>query len=348
MSWPDKEIIAPGVVDMLRVNMNMQATDKLLVVNDVPRLGEWQHAPQAQLTEALERSVLARMICEIAREQYPAAEVQYAPFLSTGGHGAEPDPQTTELMHQADVLLCLTGYSMSHTDARQNATRAGVRVASMPGFTHQMLAPGGPMAVDYNQVAADCRRFADLLTTADEVIVRAPHGTDLRFSIHGRPGQVDNGLYGQEAERWGNLPAGEAFVIPLEGTGEGTLVAPAGWYPGLTEAMVFTIEQGSVVQLTGGADVGDHFRQLLNLGSDDPLHQARRNLAELGIGTNPNASRPDNVLEAEKIMGTVHVAIGDNIHMGGTVEADLHDDFVQPDVDLIVDGQQLIVAGKWA
>jgi len=86
---------------------------------------------------------------------------------------------------------------------------------------------------------------------------------------------------------------------------------------------------------------------LLKLDSDEPLYRARRNLAELGIGTNPNARRPDNVLEAEKIQGTVHVAIGDNIHMGGQVESDLHDDFVQPEVDLFLDGQPVILRGKW-
>jgi leucyl aminopeptidase (aminopeptidase T) len=154
-------------------------------------------------------------------------------------------------------------------------------------------------------------------------------------------------MYGYEPGKWGNLPAGEAYVIPLEGTGEGTLVAPAGWFPDLTEDMVFTIEKGLVVELAGGGTVGDKFRQLLNLSSDDPVYLSRRNLAELGVGTNPNARRPDNVLEAEKIKGTVHVAIGDNIHMGGTVEADLHEDFTQPGVDLILDGQPLIKGGQW-
>jgi leucyl aminopeptidase (aminopeptidase T) len=86
---------------------------------------------------------------------------------------------------------------------------------------------------------------------------------------------------------------------------------------------------------------------LLKLEDDDPLYQARRNLAELGIGTNPNARKPDNVLEAEKIKGTVHIAIGDNIHMGGRVEADLHDDFVQPRPDMYLDGRPVIVEGEW-
>jgi leucyl aminopeptidase (aminopeptidase T) len=77
------------------------------------------------------------------------------------------------------------------------------------------------------------------------------------------------------------------------------------------------------------------------------IYKARRNLAELGIGTNPSARRPDNILEAEKIEGTVHIAIGDNIHMGGQAESDLHTDFVQPQPDLYLDGQAVILSEEW-
>jgi leucyl aminopeptidase (aminopeptidase T) len=44
-------------------------------------------------------------------------------------------------------------------------------------------------------------------------------------------------------------------------------------------------------------------------------------------------------LEAEKIKGTVHLAIGDNAHFGGTVESDLHEDFVLPHPELFLDGE---------
>jgi len=53
-----------------------------------------------------------------------------------------------------------------------------------------------------------------------------------------------------------------------------------------------------------------------------------RNIAELGIGTNDKASRPDNVLEAEKILGTIHIALGDNSGFGGSVSAPFHEDYV--------------------
>lgn len=347
MSWPEREAIEKGVVDMLRVNLGMKPGDKLLVVSDFPRAQDWQSLAPSDLADRLERTMLGRLVVEIGNEHFDGSATQLLTFPATGRHGQEPGVEIADQMRQTDVLVCLTTYSLSHTNAREAATKAGVRVASMPGFTHAMLAEGGPMAVDYNQVAADCRRFANLLTTAEEVVVRAPHGTDLHFSIRGRPGEVDDGLYGLAPRLWGNLPAGEAYVIPLEGTAEGTLVAPAGWYPGLIEDMTFTFQQGLVVELTGGGTVGDHFRELLKLGSAEPLYRARRNLAELGIGTNPNARRPDNVLEAEKIKGTVHVAIGDNIHMGGQVESDLHDDFVQPEVDLYLDGRPVILRGEW-
>jgi leucyl aminopeptidase (aminopeptidase T) len=347
MSWPHKETIAPGVTDMLRVNMSLKAGEKLLVISDLPHVHDWQTVDRRELADMLERAMLGRLITDIAREHFADAEVRFLPFPTTGGHGTEPDEATAVQMQEADVLICLTRYSLSHTNAREHATRAGARVASMPSFTHQMFAAGGPMAVDYQQVATDCQKFANLLTSTNEVRVRTPHGTDLRFSLAGRPGQIDDGLYGTKPEKWGNLPAGEAYAIPVEGTGEGTLVAPAGWYPGLNEDMIFYFEQGEVISLTGGGPVGDRFRQRLALDKEDLPYQARRNLAELGIGTNPNARQPDNVLEAEKIKGTVHIAIGDNIHMGGQVESDLHDDFVQPQADLWLDGQPVIVEGVW-
>jgi len=62
-----------------------------------------------------------------------------------------------------------------------------------------------------------------------------------------------------------------------------------------------------------------------------------RNIAELGIGTNDKAKRPDNILESEKIMGTIHIAFGDNSSFGGKVSTPFHQDFVffYPTVTLI-------------
>jgi len=344
VGWPDKEQIAKAVLDMLAVNLGLKEGERLLVVTDVPTTDDWREKDRVRLVDMLERAMLAKVVNGIASEYHPDCTVEFYAYPAVGSHGAELPQAMAARLRQADVVVAITNYSLSHTDARQEATQAGTRLASMPGFLARMFAPDGPMAVDYRQVAAEGQAFADRLTAAQDAVVRTPEGTNLRFSLAGRHGESDHGLYTAKGS-WGNLPAGEAYIAPLEGTAQGKLVVPAGWYPGLEEDMTLYFRDGLVYALEGGGAVGENFLELLRPGDDREPYRSRRNLAELGIGTNPNASHPDNVLEAEKIRGTVHLAIGDNAHMGGTVSADLHEDFVLPHPDLFLDGQ-LVTLGR--
>ena len=346
MAWPERELIEEGVLSMLRANMGLKEGERLLVVTDPPNLAHWQDRDPSELRSQVERSMLARMVAEIAKEAFPRSMVEFYPYLSVGMHGREPGEAVAEKMLQADVVIAITNYSLSHTGARAEATKAGARIASMPGFLARMFHPGGPMAVDYDQVAAHTERLAELISAAESATVRSAAGSEIRFSLAGRAGGVDTGLC-TDTGAWSNLPAGEAYAAPVEGTAEGVIVVEAGWYPNLTEDMILRLEEGLVVGLEGGGKVGDEFRELLQLTSEEEIYRARRNLAELGIGTNPNAKHPDNVLEAEKIKGTVHLAIGDSSHMGGTVTSDLHEDFVIAEPDLLLDEKLVIEGGQW-
>ena len=346
MGWPERELIEEGVLSMLRVNMGLKEGERLLVVADPPTLAHWQDKDPSALKVQLERSMLAKLVAEIAEGAFPDSVVEFYAYPSVGQHGREPGEIVAAKMLEADVLIAIVNYSLSHTNARAGATKAGTRIASMPGFEDRMFHPGGPMSVDYQEVAADTRKLAQLVTAAETATVRSPGGTDITFSLAGREGGVDTGLCSEKAA-WSNLPAGETYAAPVEGTAEGVIVVPAGWYPELIEDMTLRFEEGLVVRLECGGKVGDKFRELLQLGSEEEVHKLRRNLAELGIGTNPNAKQPDNVLEAEKIKGTVHLAIGDSSHMGGTVVADLHEDFVIPEPDLLLDGRLVIEGGEW-
>ena len=76
-----------------------------------------------------------------------------------------------------------------------------------------------------------------------------------------------------------------------------------------------------------------------------------RNIAEFGIGTNDKAKAGTTLLELEKVLGTIHIAIGDNSTFGGKVSVPLHIDFVfeNPTVDFtFLDGKalQLLKDGK--
>jgi len=347
MSWANIDNITAGVINMLHANMELKSGENLLVMTDIPRQIDWEFENPLRLEEMLERNILARLVTMVARANFPENKIDFFPFTTLGGNGVEPNQDLAARMLEADVILAITNYSLSHTNARSAATAAGVRVASMPGFEAFMLEPNGPIAVDVQKIAEDCQAFASCLTHASEAYLSTDYGTELTFSLEGRSGMIEDGLFASSPGKWGNLPAGEVYAVPLEGTGFGKLVVPAGWYERLSEELIFYIEDGEVIRILGGGSIGDWLRQMFSIESDDLLYKARRNLAELGIGANPNARRPENSLEAEKIKGTVHIAFGDNIHMGGKVEADFHEDFVQPEPNLYLDGSPVILKGKW-
>ncbi len=261
MAWPERELIEEGVLSMLRVNMGLKEGERLLVVTDPPSLDHWHDKDPSELASELERSVLAKMVAEIAGEAFPTSTVEFYPYPSVGMSGREPGEAVAEKMCQADVVIAITNHSLSHTNARAEATNAGARIASMPGFEARMFYPGGPMATDYDQVAEDTERLAELITAAERATVRSPGGTDIRFSVGGRSGGVDTGLCTAKGA-WSNLPAGEAYAAPVEGTAQGVIAVPSGWYPNLTEDMNLHVGQGLVVRIEGGGKVGERFREL--------------------------------------------------------------------------------------
>ena len=341
----DKKKLVSGVVNMLKVNMGLKSGEKVVVVSDVPTMEEWKAKDSAKLTEALERSLLAKMVSEVAAEKFPDNKVEFFVYPSVGKHGTYPGKEVEEKIKGAKVAIAITTYSLTHTDARVNACKAGARVASMPMFVAEMFYPGGPMASDYREIDKESRKIAELITRAKEAKIISPRGTGISFSLKGRKGMVDAGIF-TEKGAWGNLPSGEAYCAPVEGTAEGKLVVEPNWYPDLKEKMTLMFKKGSVTEIVGGGKIGDEYRGLLDFKKKDEPYVSRRNLAELGVGTNPNAKRPDNILESEKIKGTVHLAIGDNSHMGGKVSSDLHQDFIIPKPTLMLDGRAIMKDGK--
>ncbi len=344
----DVEKIRSGVKKMLEVNMGLDKGETVLVLTDCLTPLLWINESDEEIVEMVRRTILAKSVYEVAKEEFPGNKVEFYVYSATGRSGAEPGKEVEEKMASHDVAIAITSYSLTHTRAREKATSKGVRVASMPGFLAEMFYEGGPMDVDYEEIARETRRIAEILTKAEEAELKTDKGTNLKFSLKGRRGKADHGLF-REKGSWGNLPAGEAYIAPLEGTANGVVVVEKEWYPSLKEEMKLIFKNGYVEDVRGGGEVGGKLRDLLGFAcreEREEIYIKRRNLAELGIGMNPNAKRTDVILEAEKIKGTVHVAIGDNSHMGGKVESDLHIDFVIPNPTLKLGGSLILEEGK--
>lgn len=257
-------------------------------------------------------------------------------------HAEEPPKEVKAALCTCDVALLVTTMSLTHTRARMEATEKGVRVASMPGVTEDMLTIGA-MTADYHKVSELSWKITRILEEGREVIITTDRGTNLRMSISGRkPGMPpDDGLY-RERGRWGNLPAGEAYIAPVEESVEGLAVIDGSMSPlgVLGEPIRLEIVRGKVVSIEGGREAQALSRFLEGLGDPNAYY-----VGELGIGTNEKARVTGNILEDEKAFHTVHIALGMNLDMGGRIDSKTHNDGIIVNPTVVVDGKVIMDRG---
>ena len=250
--------------------------------------------------------------------------------------GTEPPRTLAAALAECDVFIAPTTRSLSHTAARKRASDAGARGATMPGVTAEMLAR--VMAVDFDTMTARSRALASLLESATSARLTCPLGSDLTLDLTGRPGVADDGNL-TDRGAFGNLPCGEGFIAPV--SGEGTIVASSLSPLGLSkEPAKLTVEGGHIVAAESG--LGPEYLDRLRAHGELGTH-----VAELGVGTNDRAGLTGNVLEDEKILGTVHVAFGASAGFGGTVSVPIHLDVVILDATLEIGGTRVLDAGRY-
>ena len=244
-------------------------------------------------------------------------EVVLVEMLPRRSNGEEPPPEVAALMGMVDVVLCPTSKSLTHTEARRAASARGVRVATLPGVTEDIMVRC--MNADYHRIAERTFSLCALLERSSVVRVKAPSGTDVTMPIAGRQAHASSGLFRQKGQ-WGNLPTGEAYLAPLEGRSQGVVVVDGSMAGvGLTKTPIrITVKDGYAEAIEGGAEA-DRLIALL-----EPHGRDARTVAEFGIGTNDKAILTGVILEDEKVMGTIHIAFGDNKSMGGSVRVASH------------------------
>jgi leucyl aminopeptidase (aminopeptidase T) len=363
----------PSFISLFTINMGYRTGERILVFSDLIRSNEAISEDDRDRRTRLHAT--AQELATFAGQQYGNAS--FVDFPATPASGAEPplslwsavfgdsiveQLETVGLMGPlldksidtgglerartivaagkgavAAIIIALSNNSTSHTNFRKLACHAGARFASLPHFDPEMF--GTSMTVDWHALSTRTNRLVEGVNRAEWVYVECPNGTVMHICKKGRHAEGDDGLLTADGA-FGNLPAGEAYLAPLEGESHGTMVIEWGPTAKLQSPLTLTIADGKVVRIEGD----DPLRQRLEAKfSENPNC---RNLAELGIGTNDKASRPDNVLEAEKILGTIHLALGDNTGFGGMVAAPFHEDYVfyQPTLTLVMpDGSQEII-----
>jgi leucyl aminopeptidase (aminopeptidase T) len=273
---------------------------------------------------------IAKSLYDTAREMDCDAIMMTMPPRSR--HGEEPPRAVAEAMRSVDVVIAPTTMSLTHTRARKQANDAGVRTASMPGVTEQMMVEGG-LTANPREVMEHTRRLAETFKGASEIRITSELGTDISFEVDASKWNLDVGCCRQKGCST-NLPAGEVYTAPENCTGTVVIDGSMAGLELLKNPLRIRVEEGLAVDVQG-----DRAKEVLKI--INPLGDEARNIAELGIGTNPRARIIGVVLEDEKVRGTAHIALGDNSTIGGNVVAGVHLDAIIRKPRVFADGLEI-------
>jgi leucyl aminopeptidase (aminopeptidase T) len=318
--------------NIVYICMGIQPGERLLLITD------------EALSEAQE------LLAQTAAQVKPGELVRWTLPESERPLSVAP-PEILEMTRTFDVGIQLLGHT---TTAEQpyrlslvKAAAEGGRMRFGVGLMIDQAIMDHELSADYEQIAAITYGLYDFLRGKSMVHITSPLGTDLSLRITGRQIAVDPGVIRQPG--YYNLPSGECYVAPLEDSAEGVLVVDKS-FPGIVirESIRMIFEKGRVVRIEGGAEA-EQLRRIIAEAEAKPDGEGVRTIAELGIGTNPSARITGNVMTDEKVMGTIHIAIGHNAvaPYGGQNRAPIHLDGVMGNPTVVVDGERLIHNGKY-
>jgi leucyl aminopeptidase (aminopeptidase T) len=218
------------------------------------------------------------------------------------------------------------------------AAETGTRIAFGAEIDQAIL--DHEMSADYGAVRELSAAMAARLAGRRHVRVTTPGGTDCTFDLEGRSWLIDDGQI-TEPGVMHNLPGGEIFIAPVRTGAEGVCVIDRSIAVRglglLREPIRMTYRAGRIVGIEGGPDA-ERVRQVIaDAGEGADV------IAELGIGTNAGARLTGSIITDEKVLGTAHVAFGDNRgSYGGDNESTIHVDGVMADASIWA-GDELVV-----
>jgi leucyl aminopeptidase (aminopeptidase T) len=251
----------------------------------------------------------------------------------------EPSPTIQRIAKQASAVIVLTSYSLLHSKFKNAVCHNGGRLLFINNSFENLFLR--TINTNIETIKNRSRRLADLLSISKEVHLTTIAGTDLTFRIARHKGSYQSGEI-KEAGSFSFLPAGEASVTPDRGTSQGIIVVDGSipFIGKIENPIEIKVKNGSGYKLTGKEEA-EKLRRILK-----PFGRASRNIAEFGIGTNPNALLTGDSIEDEKVLGTAHIALGNPTFEGGSLKNYLHIDLILKKPTVRMDGHLVLKNGN--
>ncbi|HEU4561466.1 MAG TPA: hypothetical protein VFS20_26670 [Longimicrobium sp.] len=292
-----------------------------------------------------------------------ACGVEYVGFfvpqaLQETPAGAFTQPLVGAIQRAQGILVATSGAercSSFRITLTTDKRGAGCQVATMPGATLEILRTA--FNVDYDEIfEASLGLTLPLLKgEACRITTFGRDGTEhvLQLSLGGMQRAPIQGLGIIPSDAWGNIPAGEIFIAPIEDSAEGEFLVN-----GAVGTERLTGGREALLEFSRGRLVRDRYvgtaRRVGALTEIQQIAEGRGHfrcwnvIAELGIGLNRIIPRITGIpLIDEKKYGTVHIAIGHNMGYGGRNDCrSVHCDITTAGPTVEIDGHTIIREGE--
>lgn len=243
---------------------------------------------------------------------YPATGANNSDLPASGFQDRRP-VMMERAIASATIVIAITRFSATAPLSIFTQKYPSLRAASMPNVLKRMELSA--LAADYREVARKANILAAWLNEAEEADVLFSTGHRISMDLRYRQAHADDGMcrHDKTGFRVINLPSGEAFIVPYEGEIPGVPSRTSGEIPlpWKGHLYVLTVRENRITFLTGDGPDRDALNAIF------AVDQARRNIAEMGLGCNDRAIITGNVLEDEK--AGFHWAYGRSEHLGGVV-----------------------------
>lgn len=316
--------------------VKLKPEEQALVVTDTRTAEYMSAAPLVQAT--------------LAACQYVGAETHLLTFTTRSQPNQQLPAVVAAAMREADVVFTLPTMSPNHTDAVQQALTAGTRILGLgaasifgpKGDVKYRLMPKSQAELD--EMAGLTRRVTEALEQGRRAHFTTQKGTDLWLDIGQLQAKGLTGICDRPGD-WQILPCGHLGTGITPGTARGVIVVDgsiAPVYRPVKEPVILTVEGGVISRVEGGPEAEEWLAAARALADPTAF-----NLAELGLGTNPKARLCGTPHEDERIMGAVHIGIGNNTFFGGTIKAPWHVDANILNATVEVDGRVIVEDGVY-
>lgn len=259
----------------------------------------------------------------------------YCAAMEDVGSGREPGPPIPKSVERSDVTMFCVDEEKTllygHSDTRARSCKRGARI----GFLTQSL-DSVPDPAELQRIHERAARMARILSASKSVLITSGNG---KFELHAEIGRAAIRLSSIITKRgsWGAVPDyAEAAVAPTESKSEGELLVDGSvvGMGAVSVPVVLKFVGGRLVSATGGELA---HRLVARSKTDD----GASTLSELGFGANHLRKTILGEFDDKKMLGSVHVGLGDNHTIGGISHSAVHFDCLTKSVTVHLDGRKV-------